>query len=139
MSVAPACPVSYGQPIPGARVNLRGDPWSRNRDKIEQIPWAHDLRSVIIALNMMSHIITEILRTGPQVNNIRQPNPPDEIEKGQNNDPRYQNADWIQENRVYKTQKLINPDDTEQSIEIKVLSQVTFFNQNTTYRLQYGV
>jgi hypothetical protein len=139
MSVAPSCPISHGQPIPGARVLLHGDPWHRIHDAVEQIPWANDLRSAIAALNMMARIITDILRTGPQINNIKSETPPDQIEKGQNNDPRYQRADWIQENRVYDKRKLVNPDDSGQFIEIKVLTQVTFFNQNTTYRLQYGV
>jgi len=135
LNYAPSCPISHGQPVPGSRQDPRGVPWQR--DLIGQIPWATDLRSAMRALNAMAHIITGILNTGPHVNNTHVPKEPDIVEKGQNNDPKYANKDWIQESRVYKKLALVNPDDENQSIEIHVLSEVTFYNQNTTYRLTY--
>lgn len=134
--VSPKCLISVGQPIPGTRLQARGEPWTR--DPIDQIPRATDLRSAIAALNMMARIISGILRAGPQVNNIKQDSPPDEVEKGQNNDPRFGPKDWIQESRVYRTEKLVNPADEQQAIEIKTLSEVIFYNANTAFRMKYG-
>jgi len=137
---APSCPVSYGQPIPGARVFRRGEPWRRPgdlQDLINSIPKATDLRSALIALNIMNSLIQRINRGEPVVNNIRPDQQPDIKEKGEDNNPNYQKADWILESREYETQKLRNPDDQEQYLEIKVLKRVHFYNVNTSYALTY--
>ena len=126
------CPISSSQPAPG-----KEPPLQAYQNKIAQIPWATDLRSAIHALNQMAAIIRDILRTGPHVNNIYQPRQPNQTEQGQDYNPHYINADWIQESRNYKTEKLINPDDPAQFIEIPVLTDVTFVNQNTSFRLDY--
>ena len=129
---APFCPISKSELTP-EQISLL----LKNQDLISQIPRATDLRSAIQALNMMARIIRGILKTGPQVNNTHLPREPDKVETGQNNDPKYKNADWIQEERVYRQQKLINPDDEGQFIDIKVLATVVFYNQNTDFQLIY--
>lgn len=131
-SVAPNCYISKSQQTPFPRG------MQREEDPLANIPRANDLRSALHALNQMAKIIADILHRGPQVNNIRQSNPPDEKEKGQDYNPHYSAADWVHEHRVYKTQKLRNPEDQQQYIEIKTLQEIWFFNQNTAYRLKYG-
>jgi len=131
-TVAPNCYISHSQQNNISRYQ------GREPDPLANVPRATDLRSALRALNEMAKIIRDILNRGPQVNNIRQSNPPDRTEKGQDNNPHYAAADWIEEQRVYKTQKLRNPLDQNQFIEIKTLSEIVFFNQNTAYRLKYG-
>jgi hypothetical protein len=129
-SVAPSCPITQGSPDPGARV------WARVQDLINSIPRATDLPSAIRALNIINNIITQINRGEPVVNNTVLLGTNLTV-KGEDNDPKYQRLDWIQEGRTYRTQKLFNPDDQLQYIEIKTLSSVTFFNGNTDYHLVY--
>jgi hypothetical protein len=140
MTDAPSCPIAYGQPIPGARVFQRGDPWSRPghlQDLVNKIPRAHDLASAIRALNIMNSIITMINRAEPVVNNIHPPGGGGVILKGEKFGQDYGPADWVLEGRDYITQKAINPADNDQHIEIKCLKTVYFYNQNTDYRLNY--
>lgn len=137
--IAPSCPVSFGQFETG-RVWAKGDPRARAgnlQDLIHSIPQAHDLPSVIRALNVMSHVITQIMRSGPAVNNVYPTGEPSVILKGEDFNPHYQDRDWIEEGRQYKQQYIVNPDDQNQYIEIKTLSMVSFFNENTSYRLNY--
>jgi hypothetical protein len=137
---APSCPISYGQPIPGARVFHKGDPWKRPgilQDLISQIPRATDLRSAIHALNMMNNIIQMVNRGAPQVNNIRIPREPDQIMKGEDLNPHYQPLDWQETGRDYEHSKVYNPEDKTQYIEVKTLKLVYFYNPNTNYRLTY--
>lgn len=140
--VAPSCPTSFGQPIPGQRTFLRGDPWSRPgvlKDMVNRIPRAHDLPSAINALNIMNNIMTMINRAEPQVNNIHPMGGGGVILKGENYEPDYwrNKQDWMQEGRDFKEQKLINPNNENQFIEIKTLKTVYFYNANTDYRLNY--
>jgi len=137
---APSCAISFGQPIPGARVFQRGDPWSRPgalHDAINRIPRAHDLASAINALNIMNNIIMEINRGEPMVNNTYPDGKPSVILKGDDNNPHYQPIDWVLEGREYNVQHLKNPDNEDQSIEISTLRVVYFYNANTDYRLNY--
>jgi hypothetical protein len=139
---APSCPVAFGQPIPGARVLHRGDPWSRPgmlQDLVNKIPRAHDLPSVIRALNIMNNIITMINRSEPVVNNIGQgQGGGGVILKGEEFGQKYGPADWVEEGREYVTQRAVNPDDPDQYIEIDCLKVVYFFNPNvSSYRLNY--
>jgi hypothetical protein len=140
MTDAPSCPISYGQPIPGARVFLKGTPWRRPRDvqdQIDSIPRATDLRSAIFALNRMKSLVSLLTRGEPVVNNTRIPKEPDVTLKGEDHNPNYGKLDWVEEIREFETQKIHNPDDEEQYIEVKVLKTVRFFNPNTDYRLTY--
>lgn len=140
MTDAPACPISFGQPIPGRRVFQRGDPWSRPgdlQDLVNQIPRAHDLRSAISALNRINNIVMLISRGEPVVNNVRVQGDPSVILKGNDYNPYYQPNDWVEERRVYHKQKMYNPEDEEQFIEVSVLSAVYFYNPNTSYGLNY--
>jgi hypothetical protein len=104
---------------------------------VNKIPRAHDLPSVIRALNIMNNIITMINRAEPVVNNIHPPGGGGVILKGETFGQDYGPADWVLEGRDYITQKAINPDDNDQYIEIKCLKVVYFFNPNTDYRLNY--
>jgi len=141
-SVAPVCPVSYSG-YPSIRALVRGGDSSGAarpgtlHDQINSIPRAHDLLSAIRALNIMNNIITQITIGEPQINNVYPLGGGGVILKGDDNNPGYFPADWIQEERHYRSQKLYNPDDEEQFVEIKILTSVTFFNPNTDYRLIY--
>jgi hypothetical protein len=137
---APTCPISSGQPIPGKEVFHRGEPWRRPRDiqdAIDQIPTAHDLRSAILALNRMNSIISMINRGEPMINNTRIPKEPDIKEKGEDHNPHYDPRDWVESGREYVQQEVVNPDDESQTIKIKTLKYVDFYNPNTDYRLTY--
>jgi hypothetical protein len=137
--VAASCPISYGGVTPGKRV-LHGDPWSRPghlQDLVNKIPRAHDLPSAINALNIMNNIITMINRAEPVVNNTHVPGQPSVILKGETIGEQFGPADWVYEGREYLKQKLINPDNNDQYIEINCLKVVYFFNENTSYRLNY--
>jgi hypothetical protein len=138
---APSCPISNGQPIPGAQVFHKGTPWTRPgtlQDLINSIPQAHDLKSAIAALHRINSVIQQINHGQPVVNNTHQPSEPDTIVKGEDLNPHYLHADWIQESREYNTQRVYNPDNEAQYIEIKTLKTVHFYNQNTDYRLNYS-
>lgn len=137
--VAASCPISNSQ-FPYGRQWGSGDPRSHLgtlQDLINTIPRAHDLPSAIQAINIMNSIISRLTRGEPQVNNTYVPGTPSVILKGQDNNPHYGPADWMEESRHYRKQKLFNPDDPTQFIVINVLNSVMFYNPNTNYRLQY--
>jgi hypothetical protein len=139
MVQAPICPTSRSELKPLPRTVV---------DAIRQIPRATDLRSAIIALNRISNVLNILTRAAPQINNIvnprqpssSQPSPPQPEngnQPGTDYNPGYIPANWIEETRNYTTRRLINPDDTSQHIDIKVLTEVVFRNLNTDYRLYY--
>ncbi len=139
--IAPSCPVSYGQFQTG-RQWAKGDPRARAgnlHDLIHSIPQAHDLPSVLRALSIMSQVITRITRGEPMVNNVYPTGEPSVILKGHDDKPDYwDNArNWVEEGRQYKESEIVNPDDKNQVIKIKTLSMVSFYNENTNYRLNY--
>jgi hypothetical protein len=141
MSDAPSCPTSFGQPVPGARVFLKGEPWSRPgtlHDLVNKIPRAHDLPSAIHALNQIKNIITMINRGEPVVNNTRFPKEPDVSLKGEDFKPNYGPSDWTQGPKDFVKQKLINPDDDSQYIELDTVKEVGFYNANSDTGLQYS-
>ena len=105
---------------------------------VNRIPLAHDLPSAINALNIMNNIITMINRSEPTINNIYPPGGGGVILKGEDNNPHYQQIDWVLEGREYNIQKLRNPDNEDQYIELRVLKVVYFYNANTDYRLNYS-
>lgn len=138
-NVAASCPISNNQ-FPYGRQWGKGDPRSRPstlQDLINTIPRAHDLPSVIQALSIMNNIISQLTLGEPQVNNTYVPGDPSIILMGKDDNPNYQPADWMEESRRYRKQKLFNPDDPKLFIEIKVLTDVMFFNPNTNYQLRY--
>jgi hypothetical protein len=126
--VAPTCPISFGQ-LPYGRQWLG--------ELINSIPRAHDLPSVLHSLSIINNVITQIARGEPQVNNVFPLGGGGAVLKGADPNPNYEPADWIEESRRYQNQKLINPDDTNQFIEFKVLRNVGFANRNTGFRLVY--
>jgi hypothetical protein len=138
--VAASCPVSFSQ-YPTARRLLTGkdprSPISRLVDQINRIPRAVDLPSAIHALNIMNNIIFQLTRGEPQINNIGQDvGGGGVILKGEDFNPHYQQLDWVLESRTYDQVEVINPDNEDQKIPIKVLSTVTFHNPNGA-NLQY--
>ena len=146
MADTPSCPVSFPQATPGAPVFHKGSPYlyappQHIVNQVNSIPRAHDLPSVINALNIMANIVTQITRNAPQVNNLVTnfdfPGGISAVLKGQEFGQQYGPADWIQEDRNYEVRHAVNPDDHDQSIAIKVLTNVTFSNKNTGYLLEY--
>jgi hypothetical protein len=136
--IAPSCPISYSE-YPSNRTNGINprSPIGHLQDQINRIPRAHDLPSAIHALNVMSHIILQLTRGEPQINNVYPQGAGGVIMKGQEFGQQYDPADWLYEGREYNKQRLVNPDDETQYIEIKVLKTVTFFTYVTDYRLFY--
>lgn len=126
---APVCPTSFGQ-IPYGRQWLR--------DTVQTIPRATDLSSAIRALNVINNIVMQLTRGEPQINNIHNPSAgPDVRLKGDDPNPHYEKADWLEEGRNYQKQKLINPDNQDQFIELKILMNVGFYNRNTGWGIFY--
>jgi hypothetical protein len=137
---APSCPVSFPQATPGAPVFHRGDPRSRAgqlHNLINSIPRAHDLRSVIHALNIMNNIITQITRGAPAVNNVHPQDGGSVILNGIDHKPDGTPQDWEYADREYEPQKLINPDDDTQFIQMKILTMVMWQNANSDANLIY--
>lgn len=147
MSNAPSCPISYSNAIsPDAPLYHPGgkglDPYQFARPyslqhHINSIPIAIDLPSAIRALNIMNNIITQITHSAPILNNTVIPGGGSVLLQGIDHNPGYIRADWIEENREYETRHVVNPDDTEQKVAIKVLTRVDFNNANTGDLLMY--
>ena len=131
------CPISFGQ-SKGEQNRLQ-----HVRSMINSVPRATDLQSAIIALNMISNILHNLLRVPPVVNNVHLPDmapasqQPGNVLNGTDYNPHYTKANWIEETRVYKPQKLYNYDDQSQFIDIKILSRVIFTNLNTNFNFDY--
>lgn len=138
-NLALSCPISIGQIGQASfRQQLAAYPKpALVKDLVNKIPPAHDLPSVITAINHINNIITTITHGEPQVNNTYVQGQPSVILKGDDHNPHYVQDDWVLEGREYNTQKLKNPDDEEQYIEIKTLKTVFFFNVNDSSRLNY--
>jgi hypothetical protein len=126
---APYCPVSYSSVSETGRVAQYAK-LSKLKDKINSIPRAHDLPSVINALNIISSVITEITHNAPMINNVHPTGLPSVILKGDDFNPHYEPADWFETGRVYDHQELVNPDNNDQFIPISTLSQVSYQNPN---------
>lgn len=142
--VAPSCPINYSA-YPSVRIPAHDprSPIARLQDQINRIPRAHDLPSAINALNIMNNIILQLTRGEPQVNNVYPLGLPSVILKGQEIGQKYDPNDWVQEERNYAQQELVNPDNDGQVIRMKVLKEVLFkyfpANASLVYRGQFGV
>jgi hypothetical protein len=138
--VAPSCPISYSE-YPSTRITGIDprSPMSRLVDQIHRIPRAHDLPSAINALNIMNHIILQLTRGDPQVNNLYPLGIGGGgiIMKGGEIGRKYGPGDWVLEQRMYKDQDLINPDDEDQIIPMKVLKTVLFKFLDANANLEY--
>jgi hypothetical protein len=108
------------------------------RDTVESIPHATDKASAVKALNIINNIVMRLIRNTPQVNNVYPKGKgANVLLKGDDYTIHYEKADWLEEVRHYRKQKLYNPDNSEQFIEIHTLSGVAFANYNTADRLTY--
>jgi hypothetical protein len=138
--VAPTCPISNSQ-YPSVRAHTTGidprSPMSRLVDQINRIPRAHDLLSAINALNVMNNIILQLTRGEPQINNVYPMGGGGVILKGEEIGQKYGPNDWILEERNYQQQELVNPDDEDQVIPMKVLKTVLFKYLDAGANLQY--
>jgi hypothetical protein len=148
MTTAPYCPTSYSQVQIGrvlrhsglANGKITQDPRSRVptvQERIAALPRATDLISAIHIFNQVTNIVMQLTLGAPQVNNTYIPSVKNKTLEGEDNNPNYGELDWIEEQRVYTPQQLVNPDDPEQFIEIKVLSKVIFRNPNEDASLIY--
>jgi hypothetical protein len=133
---APACPTSSSQ-LPYGRQWQALVLDHHTNDLIHSIPRATDLPSAIRALNIINNVVMQITHNAPQINNTYVEGMPSVRLKGDDPDPHFQKADWIEESRVYQTQKLINHDDPDQFIELKILQHVGFGNINTGFKIFY--
>lgn len=132
MSNAPYCPTSYSQPTTDRR-RLQ----QPGQTDIPTIPPAHDLRSVITAINQMNNVFQHITRMPTQINNVYPPTiagipaPP----KGPT--PTYARLTWQEGGRNYNKQKVVNPEDKTQFIEINTISSVGWYETATGHTLRY--
>jgi hypothetical protein len=139
MTDAPSCPVSFPQATPGAPVFRRGDPFVRPgilHDLINSIPRAHDLPSVINALNIMNNVITHIARGSPAINNVYPQGGASVTLKGTDDKPPGP-QDWEYADRDYQGQKLYNPDNEKQYVQMKIITSVMWQNYNSDAALIY--
>jgi len=112
----------------------------KNGADVNNIPPAHDLRSVITAINRMGSVINNITRGAPQVNNyyptgakgIPDPAPPPPF-------PGYDDVSWKEAGREYGTEVIYAPhkDHKGQSIEIKVVKQAKWREEMSGHQLVY--
>ena len=130
---APTCPISYSQPT---------QPTPQIKATTAAIPRAHNLITVILAINRMNNVIQNITRGAPQINNTRnisgggenaQTSPVD----GRQPFPGYAGGTWQETNRNYNSTKLVNPDTPSQSISIKTIGSITFTESETGNTLVY--
>jgi hypothetical protein len=136
--IAASCPISYEQFQTGRQWGKNPySPLGKLKDQINSIPRAHDLPTVIRALTIMNNIIMLLTRGEPMVNNTVIPGEPSVVLKGEDNNPNYVDADWILEGRTYERQTLVNPEDNDQWIELKILRSISFYNINDGSRLNY--
>jgi len=125
MSNAPHCPISRNGPLQGSRIQ----PPALD---VAHVPTARDLPTVLTAINIMNNIVQHITNGAPQINNtgtppVQQPPPPS-----------YNRLTWKEVYRTYTENEVVNPEDHEQKIKIKVLSSVYFQEQTSGHQLAYG-
>jgi hypothetical protein len=126
-SVAPSCPISRSQPTQ----------MPRNLPDIAAIPPVRDLRSVITAINAMNNIVQHLTRGAPQINNIRFAPIPGQPDPVPDPPPQYERTTWVEVDRDYADNKVVNPDDSEQYVEIKTLSYIKWRDETTGHWLVY--
>jgi hypothetical protein len=128
-AIAPACPVSRSQPTQ--------KPSQPSHVEVAAIPLAHDLRSAINALNIMSSVVQQVTRGAPQVNNVYPLTAGGVPAPAKDPSPEYERLIWEESSRGYVEQKLINPDDREQFIWIKTIGDVIWREKSTGHQLFY--
>jgi hypothetical protein len=131
---AATCPVSHSQQ------KISTSQQMKNGADVNNIPPAHDLRSVITAINRMGSVINNITRGTPQVNNyyptgskgIPDPAPPPPF-------PGYEQMSWREVNREYGDGEIRSPhkDHAGQYVPVKVIKQVKWLDDITEHRVTY--
>lgn len=128
---APSCPISN----PQQKVLSQRQPLAPD---IAHVPTAHDLLSVITAINQMNNIVQHITRGLPQINNFVVPSvrissePPERQEP-----PQYPQITWNEISRDYHDDEVVNPDDEKQRVEIKTLARIIWQEDTTEQRVVY--
>jgi hypothetical protein len=112
-SVAPVCPVSKGQAIVGSPGPLLPMP-----------PRAVDLPSAINAINQLSQIIIQLINPSLTINNTLRA-------------PRL-TSDWSETGRVTQVQRVYNPDDKSQWVDVERINQLTMTQDATGDVLQWN-
>lgn len=133
MTNAPYCPINRSEPTQAIR-KLQGA-----QTVIPTIPPAHDLRSVITAINQMNNVFLHITRMPTQINNVHPtneagipaPTPPKQPVPG------YANMSWQEGGRNYTKQKVVNPEDKTQFVEIDTISSIGWYDTATGHTLRY--
>lgn len=129
-TIAPSCPINHSQPTSRPRQPPPAD--------VTHIPKANDLRSAINSLNLLGQALRNITRTPPQINNVYPttvigvPDP-----TGQGATPVYRQVSWQETSRNYSTQKVINPDDKDEVIEIKIISDIAWTDSTSGHSIRY--
>lgn len=129
-SVAATCPVSRSQPKITTQPRGVG---------VAAVPVAHDLRSVITAINAMSNIVQTVTRGLPQINNtydtiINFQSTPPEREPP----PQYPRITWKEIIRDYTDNEVVNPDDETQRVAIQTIVRVIWQEEFLERRVVYN-
>jgi hypothetical protein len=107
-SVAPVCPISKSQAIVGSPGPLLPMP-----------PRAVDLPSAINAINQLSQIILQLTNPSTTINNslrIQQPSV---------------TGNWSETGRVTQIQRVFNPNDSSQWVDVERINQLTMTQDAT--------
>jgi hypothetical protein len=112
-SIAPVCPVSKSQAIVGSPGPLLPMP-----------PRAVDLPSAINAINQLSQIIIQLINPSTTINNTLRV-------------PRL-TSDWTETGRVTQTERVFNPDDKSQWVDVERINQLTMTQEATGDVLQWN-
>jgi hypothetical protein len=129
MTTAPVCPVSHSEPT-----SRRFQPPGVD---ITHLPHVSDLKSVINVLNQMNNVVQHITRGTPQINNVYPTTITGVPAPKEGPNITYGQVRWREIDRQYETQKLVNPDDKDQSIPIKTLARITWQDDASENRLVY--
>jgi hypothetical protein len=111
-SVAPVCPISKSQAIVGSPGPLLPMP-----------PRAVDLPSAINAINQLSQIIIQLINPSLTINNTLRP---------------LRGSNWIETGRVTQVQRVFNPDDNSQWVDVERINQLTMTQEATGDVLQWN-
>jgi hypothetical protein len=122
-NTAPVCPVSRSQPTQAMQPFAPG---------VNSIPRAHNLITVITAINTMNHVVQQLTKGLPQINNIGTPPSPPQPPA-----PQFAPSNWQEIGRGYTEQEVVNPDDKSQSVTLHTLSFVVWEWPTTGHTLVY--
>lgn len=123
--VAPICPGTTSPPVQTFGVN--------RALRFPSIPHARDLQSALAAINAMREAIMLLSQQIQQ-----QPEPPARPQtsagaggSGAKTQPKKKKPSWKETQRVVKKERIENPDDSSQYVEVEIIQALTLTNSAT--------